>query len=685
MNDLTSRQKFVLNTILDKEVIQLDDFCKQLDISERTIFREITAINNFLKSYHLSIYYNDNLVLSISGNSEKIEELKSSLSSVPLQWLLNKEQRKIIIACELLINKEPVKASYYSSKFNVVLGSISLDLDDIAKWAIPKKLCLLRSRNLGVSIEGSEWNKRNAFVDLVFNYRPYEELLAFLYNEKLEQNVELLFNLVFGEKTTLLARDVLRKAELSEFNLNDIKYFTLFVQILLAIRKTENKEEIHLPDKIRKDIVSLEEYKKVLKFNEMLKQNNINLIEDELIYIWFNLTDYKFLLNKDKELFDIDYKIISKEIIGEISKKINIGLEDDIQLIKDLSQHLRQTFNMLNLGLKVINPLISEIEEHYSKLFNIINDISKLVFSRYNLKLPRAEVGYITLHMDAAIQRKQALLKKLSVLIVCPSGISSARIVGNKIKSIFPDIGNISIEALHDMNNHIKNNEYDLILSTVPIKLDIETKKVIVISTFMTKTDIEKINKFILNLKVNNDKTSMDKLSDMELNRVTNNEYDIVNTIIKNLLVRTVKAEKVERLIEVIVDDVENMGLTKSKDLLKSAILKREEKGNVVVQGTNVALLHTRIEDLTVPFVAVYHVEQPIITEGIGFSKESVNTFIVMVARNEESNYILQFLGRISVALIENKEFIEDLKSSSVVDIRKDLINIGNDDGEIKE
>lgn len=683
MESITARQQFTLNKILNEEAINLSDLHKQLEVSERTILREISAINKFLRKYHLSIYYDNDTTLSISGNKEKIEELKESLRSVPLQWLLNKEQRQIIIACELLVNKEPVKASYYSNKFNVVLGSISLDLEGIEKWALSKKLCLIKNRNIGIIIEGSEWNKRNALVDLIFKYRPYDELLAFLYEQKFDQNIKLLFNMIFGEDITSLGRKILKNADLSQFDLNDIKYLKLFIQILLAIKKAENKDEMHLPDKIKKDTMLLSDYKRIKNLDKILKENNVNLIEDELIYMWFNLTDYKSLFNKDDESSYIDYEVISKEIIEGISAKINASIENDRQLIKDLSEHFKRTFNVLNLGLKVINPLADEIKQHYSELFNVVNNVSRLVFSRYNLKIPKEEVGYITLHIDVALQRKQTLLKKLNVLIVCPSGIGSARILGSKIKFIFPDIGNISIKALHDIDKYIENSEYDLILSTVPINLSPEIKKVIVVSPFMGKEDIEKINEFILNLKVNSE-INKDESLNTQSNAVTDNQYDIANTIIKNLQVKTTNADTVESVIDFVVDDIKNLSLIKDKDILRNAILKREEKGNIVVQGTSIALLHTRIQELTVPFVGVYHVEEPIISEGVGFSKESVSTFLVMVARNKESNYILEFLGRISISLIENKKFIENLKSSNVIDIRKELINIGNDGEEVK-
>jgi mannitol operon transcriptional antiterminator len=337
---------------------------------------------------------------------------------------------------------------------------------------------------------------------------------------------------------------------------------------------------------------------------------------------------------------------------------------------------------MLNLGLKVVNPLIDEIKEHYTELFNVINNVSKLVFSRYNLKLPEEEVGYIALHIDVSIQRKQRALKKLNVLIVCPSGIGSARILSNKVKFMFPDIGNVAIEALHDIDKSLFNNEYDLILSTVPIKLNIYEHKMIVVSPFITKSDIENINEFIMNLKVNNNGLNINESWNKDVETVSQLEYDTANEIIKNLLLKNAKADKVEDLVGFIVEDIKDLGLIEETNTLKRAIIKREEDGNVVVQGANVALLHTRIDNLEIPFVGVYRLKKPITTSGIGFSKEDVNTFIVMVARKKESNYILKILGKISVALNENERFIEDLKTGSLVGIRKHLVNIVNDEVE---
>lgn len=484
MKDLTPRQQFVLNKVLYEDSINIKNLQKQLNISARTILREISSLNTDLKKYNIKIFNDEEMNLSISGNKENIQEIKTSLNSVPIQWLFTKEQRQIIIACELLVSKEPLKASYLSHKFNVVMGSISLDLDSIEKVLITKNLCLIRKRSYGISIEGSEWNKRNAFVDLLFEFKSFDDLLAYFYNRKFDAAVKTFFEITFGKRIIDIAKEVLNEADFKDLKVNDVKYLSLFIQVLLSIKKKENSENIILPQKVKEDIAVFEDYQRIKSLDKSLKENNILLPEDELVYLYLYLSDYKYLYTKDEES-GISYEDVVMELITEISKKINLELSIDNQLIRDLARHFKQSFYMLNLGLRVINPLINEIEEHYSELFKIINNKCKLIFSRYNLKIPREEVGYITMHIDVAIQRQQSILRKMKVLIICSGGIGTSKILSNKIKSLFPDIESISIGSLHDINYSISENKYDLILSTVSMASK-EFNNIIEVSPFMT-------------------------------------------------------------------------------------------------------------------------------------------------------------------------------------------------------
>lgn len=680
MNNLTPRQQFILSTILNEGTFNIKSISKDLDVSERTILREINAINKDLKKSSIVIFNDEDMNLSISGNKENLEEIKNSLDMIPIPWLFSKEQRQIIIMCELLVSKEPLKASYFCHKFNVVMGSISLDIDNIEKRLISKNLCVIRKRSYGISIQGSEWNKRNALVELFFDFKPFEDLLAFLYDEKADQLVKVFFNIIFGNEIINSVKNVLKDEEFDYFKNNDIKYLSLFIQVLLSIKKTQNEESIYLPKEIKTNILAVDEYKRIQYLGESLKKNNIFISEDELVYLCLYLSDYKYLFNNEYRIeSDIDYENISKEVIEEVSKKMNVDITVDEQLTKDLAQHFKQTFYMLNLGLKVINPLINEIKENYGDIYKIINSTCRLIFSRYNFKIPPEEVGYITMHIVVAIQKRQVMSKDIRVLVVCPSGIGTSRILCNKVKTLFNDIKTIDVVSLHDINNLIKRNEYDLILATVPVSL--EADNIIVVSHFMNEEDVEKISEFISEFKANNEK-ELKLFAEAPDNTVTDEEYELANTMIKNLKLNKCNSESFTDLINFIVEDIHKINIGKNREVIRKLIFKREENGNVVVPGTSVALIHTRSDEISEPFVGVYRINKPLAMRSIGFSVEDVDTFIVMFARNAESNYILKILGKISVSLIEKKEFIEVLKLSSAVEIREFLINIINNEEE---
>ncbi|KHD34846.1 transcription antiterminator BglG [Clostridium acetobutylicum] len=684
MNSLTPRQQYILSELIKKKVSNVDVLHKELAVSIRTILREVASINKVLKKDKITIYDYENMNLVISGDRDSIKNLENSINSIPILWLCNKDQRQIAITCKLLSEEEYLKASYFSYKFNVVMGSISQDLDNIQTLLVSKNLHLIRKRTYGIMIDGSEWNKRNAFVELFFRFKPFEYLLSFLYGHKTDETVEAFFKDIFDAKTIDIVKEIFKKLHFGSTNVNDIKYFSLFLLTLLAIKKTESKKNINLPNKVKQDMKSSIIYNTLRSLQEKLMENNIILPEDELSYLCLHLNDYKYYNDADENNVeaDINYTEISNELVTGVSKKIGINITKDKKLVEDLSNHLKQTFHMLSVGLDIINPLLNEIKEHYSQLFAIINNECKLIFSRYNIKILEEEIGYITMHIDVAIQRQQIFSKKINLLIVCPNGMSSGNILGNKVKSLFSDIESITISSIHDAYEKMVNNEYDLILSTVPISLQISN--VIVVSPFMTNEDIEEVRNFIFKIKMEKQNIAIDFSDRLKID-ATNMEYETISSILKDFDVREVKVNTFDELIDYIVTDIYDSNLSKSKETIKKLILKREEKGNVVVPKSGIALLHTRSNELMNPVIRVYRNNKYFSMSSEGFSTEDINTFLVLLARNDESNYVLQFLGKVSISLMERKGFVQMLRYSNSQDIRNCLIDIANKEEVIYE
>ncbi|WP_407312979.1 HTH domain-containing protein [Desulfosporosinus sp. SB140] len=55
MEKLTVRQKFIMNNLLEKGPLTIRGLSQQIDVSERTILRETSALNDWLKQHKVRI------------------------------------------------------------------------------------------------------------------------------------------------------------------------------------------------------------------------------------------------------------------------------------------------------------------------------------------------------------------------------------------------------------------------------------------------------------------------------------------------------------------------------------------------------------------------------------------------------------------------------------------------------
>jgi mannitol operon transcriptional antiterminator len=680
MDSFTVRQKFILNNLIEKGPLTTKGLSQQIDVSERTILREVSSINVWLKQHRLRISDRGGR-LFISGSQKDINMIRELFDRVPLLWLLTQEQRQVLITAQLLLSEEPIKSAYFSCQFNVVEGTVIFYLDKIESWLRTKNLKLIRRRGYGLEIIGSGWNKRNAFAELLYNYKSISELLAFLYEDNNDYSLHAFFSVTFGEELVANVRNILKKlySENKMFKTNDVDYFSAFIHLLLAIERTRSGMPIELPDYIIKDILDLNEYSFIKDIEEIFKESEIKLPDNELAYLAIHLTGDNGIYKDDKvpkELgFDIDDSI--HEIIYLINKRLNVGIECDNQLMGGLKQHLSPALYRLTMGLEVRNPIINEIKEYYRDLFDAVDYSCRHVFSKYNLVIPANEIGYVTMHIGAALERQQGIESRLQVLIICPNGISTAKILLGKLKRRFPEIDGIDVCSLREMEEKIYGN-YDIILSTVEVSKKPDTN-IIVISPFLPNRDIDRVRTLIKsktgessNLKNIDTEALKDEIVETEA------DFSAADNMLKNFKLRNISSDSIEGMIKKIVHELFESNLITEVDMVENQIRMREEKGSVVIPGSHVALVHIRTEEIDMPFVGVFRLENYIGMKSAGFSMENVDTILVMLARKNESDYILELLGRISASLVQEESVINILRFGDVKDIRNELVEIIN-------
>ena len=222
------------------------------------------------------------------------------------------------------------------------------------------------------------------------------------------------------------------------------------------------------------------------------------------------------------------------------------------------------------------------------------------------------------------------------------------------------------------------HGNYDIILSTVEVSKKSDTD-IIVISPFLPNRDIDRIRALIKsktgensNLKNNGPGAFRGEIVETEA------DFSAADNMLKNFKLRNISSDNMEGMIKKIVYELFEFNLITETDKVENQIRLREEKGSVVIPGSHVALIHIRTEEIDMPFVGVFRLENYIGMKSAGFSMENVDTILVMLARKNESDYILELLGRISASLVQEESVINILRFGDIKDIRNKLVEIIN-------
>lgn len=676
MKDLSDRQKFIIKSLIEKGPLGIEDLSKLMNISKRTIDREVHEANKILKNYRCVITENESKY-EIHGGNESLNEIIKEIGPISYGSILSQEQRQIYMTLNMLLSKEPLKSTYFSYLFNVSEGTISMYLDKIEIWLKVRNLELIRKRGIGIKVEGTEIDKRKAVIELMYSYLPLDEMLMYVYGDKQDKFITEFFNNIFSSEIIDTAKRLVKLINETVVKINDDNnYFALFLHVATAIYRYMQDESIKLNKDIVDDILSSEQFSFIYKVDEIMKEHGINLTDDELAYLAIHLNGKKYIYKKEGFIeLGITLDDLSKELIEEVAKILKTEIKCDDKLIYGLSQHIETLIYRLSMGLQSRNTLIDQIKEYYGDLFDAVNKACRLIFSKYNITVPAEEIGYITMHVGAAIERQKAE-KRLRAFVICPNGIGTAKILSEKLKNAFPEIDSIEIGSIRNKDD---GENYDIIISTVKLYEDEDSlDNVITVSPFLTSDDIRKIRDLIDKIGFNEDDNYLLplKLNDISKSESESSITNYFGETLKNLNITKVNVNSLNELIDVIVDEISKIDVMSDKDEVKELIKKREMMGNTVIPGTRIALLHTRSDKMYLPYIGIYRLSSPLKMRSIGFSYEEVDTILVMLARKKEDNIVLEMLGEISIALVENDDFKDALKYGNIDDVKNIIINV---------
>ena len=683
---ITTREKAIIDLIIKTGGKHTAlSLANHLNVSTRTIHRDLKGVENILRSFELQLVRNQDKGLMIEGKNDQIFRLIQHVSS---NAVINQPagEKKLLLLIAL-IQEEAFKIQSLSDQLGVSNTTLAAYMDEMTEWLSRYHIQIIRKRGVGVELVGLESAKRKALASyflLHFNEELIESLF-FLENGKTLK--ELILHYFLPDYILAINRLVNKVFNQYQQRLADNDYIGLIVHICLTMQRTEAsfllEKETDLGDELAN------EYNIMLEICKGLGTAfTVTFTKDDIIYLAMILKGSKLQAADVVPYDSIVISKIVKSLIQDVSSQLHVDLTKDFSLYQGLLAHLEPSLYRIKQQNSLFNPLKEEIKEKYPFLFMAVKKSVEKQFTEVDA-FPEDEIAFIVLHFGSALLMREEKLS-IDALVVCPTGIGTSKMLASRIKKEIIGINQIEIKSIKEVQEQASLKSYDLIISTV--KLPFLDMDYLLVSPLLTEENILMIKTYLKNnLHLITGNRNYLPLSAVEapspgpvastaisdvLQQLKAVQESIQSVLTNFRVYRMLNGNDHERVLKEMVRNAEEENLlTSAKDVLIS-LKEREHKGGLGIPGTGMGLFHCRDVHVLELIFQITHLDTPIIVKGMDGNNIHMKNLLLLLAPEELSMREQEIVSLLSTSLIENNETMMIFSSSNEHMIRMKIETI---------
>ncbi|GIM27720.1 sugar transporter [Clostridium polyendosporum] len=488
-----------------KDFVKVTELSQKYNLTDRAIRYKIDKIEAFLVGKGFN-YFERQHIKGIKLNlSPELEKYIDSFIEeyTPYQYVYSKEERFNIMLTKLLESTTPINISRFQSKLCISKNTVLKELKEVEFWLNSRGLTLNKKPKIGAYIDGDEVIKRRALTEITSQTLSSEDIVKYINTKKGSSKINSLqFEALFSEIDIDFIDSVIREAE-NHLNkeFSDEAYGGLITHLAIMIKRIQLNKNLYLP---KTSIDENMHYKEIEVANiivsKIQKRYSIIVPKEEANYIVFHLLGAKILKNNDIFMdnnFEVNnlYDVICV-MVDEFESIYGVSFQAERnQLVDGLLLHLRPSLYRIKYSLNIINPLFNEIKLNYSELFFNTKIITKHLENYVGKSIDDHEISYIMLHFGAAMRNlEDRLYKKVRVILVCGTGIGTAKMLASQLKTEFQIqiVDTVSSRAVKNIDKFT----YDFIITTVNIPELLENQYVKVNPILLPK-DYSRLKSFL--------------------------------------------------------------------------------------------------------------------------------------------------------------------------------------------
>ncbi|NLH91039.1 MAG: BglG family transcription antiterminator [Atopobium sp.] len=441
--------------------VPANQLAQQFGVSERTIRSYISHANSTLNgAAKIVAKRGQGYSLVISDQAAFSTLLSAYESQTKTEMPQTSKERVSYLLNDLLNRSDWITLDEFSSVLYVSRRTVSDDLKSVEKILKRYHLELVRRPYYGLRVEGREMDRRLCLASLVIGSKNGCPGIGSSEDDQMLSRVYACVD------------DVIKQENLS---ISTVALKCVVVHIVVAIKRIHQGCFIPMPANIDNQVFSTHMLKVAKKITEKITTKfHVDFPDSEIAYIAIHLASKETLdngaLTKDTVISEGTWELVN-EMLEVIWKDFRFDFKKDIELRMDLACHIVPLTVRLRYCIPVSNPLLQAIKSHMPLTYLMAVDSSSILVKKYNSTLSEDEIGYVALLFALAIERQHTELPKKHALIVCASGMGTARMLAVKVQKEFgqyiDSIATCDVASL----SHANLANVDYIFTTVPITI----------------------------------------------------------------------------------------------------------------------------------------------------------------------------------------------------------------------
>lgn len=474
---------------LDKK-INITELAEKFEVSERTIRNDLNSINDILRKHKIDFIRLEKGGQVIRKNT--FPEVLAYLEDKDFyEYKLSKEERKKIASVLLINSPGFITLSNIADYMAVSRATVIHDLEGIKGYIKEGNLEVRSHPNKGLRIEGAESDKR-VFLVRLLNYNP-----GMIDEDVVRKQIAV------EEETKAVLNKILQEQEhVHESFLNDSSFQKIGIYLGIMVSRMQQGEYIEVREKKQNS-----KYGMAQDITKYIGQYcHMNITEDETLFLSEILASGRYMKKKDFEKDSVKIQMTVRLFIEAVSDELGMNLNRDYDFFENLSNHLDRVLSAAQPDYER-NPVIEKVAEENMEIKRAVKKHAFIIRQHAGRELTETELGYITVHVCAAVERKKNKEISFHVIVACHAGIGTSYLLQEKLKKHF-NFQIIDIVSSHEARS-LKKGQADFVISTVPLKeCGIEH---ITVSPFLKDEDYIRIGNMVDRLRENRNLPSRDK------------------------------------------------------------------------------------------------------------------------------------------------------------------------------